>query len=146
MIADAILKSARIGMIGGAKVKRRYRREEILRLVYFPAMARAAVAFALLGYFSFPCRAVTCTSFGSPITADQAASDLLCGTSYLELKVMSKGGATRTYKFTSTHSTDGYQVSENGGPSSLESENDAASLARYAHSVATSSGVVAMSV
>jgi hypothetical protein len=50
--------------------KRRY----ILRLV-FP--------FALLTYFSFTCRAVTCTSFGSPITADQAANDLRSGTTIL---------------------------------------------------------------
>lgn len=104
----------------------------------FPAIARAAVAFALLSHFSFTCLASTCTDFGTPITGDEASRSLYYGTSFLQLKVMTKGGATKTYTFTNTPS--GYQVSENGGPVSLKDNSDAASFAKSLCKGTSSSG------
>jgi uncharacterized protein (TIGR03437 family) len=119
--------------------KRRYQPEKPLGLepgmarkmglsVSFPALARAAVAFALLSLFSFTCRAGTCTQNGTPITGGDAASELRYGTGFLKLEVKSKGEATRTYTFLGTPV--GYQVSENGGPAMTRDNNNAASFAQ----------------
>lgn len=108
--------------------------------VCFPAIARAAVAFALLSHFSFTCRASTCTELGSPITGDEASKKLYYGNvgGALQLKVMTKGGATKTYTFAETPS--GYQVSEDGGPVSLKDNSDAASFAKSLYKGTSSSG------
>lgn len=109
--------------------KRRYRREETLKLgMRFPAMARAAVAFTLLSPFSFTCRAGTCTVDGKPITGSEAAVELGYGTSSLTLTVKTNGDTTQTYTFKSNQNS--YDASVDGGPSNLESKDDAASFAR----------------